>query len=87
MAYQGTGLVTTQRHIAKNRDVVRRMVKTYVEAIHLVRTNPEVSKRAFVKYRKTNDEKQLDEAYETLRETVRPKPYPIWRGSRPSSKM
>jgi ABC-type nitrate/sulfonate/bicarbonate transport system substrate-binding protein len=80
VAYQGTGLVTTQRQIQKNRDVARRMVKTYVEAIHIIRTNPEVSKRAFAKYRKTNDEKQLDEAYDTLREIVRPKPYPSVEG-------
>ena len=74
--YQGTGLVTTQRYLAKNRDTVRRMVKTYVEAIHLVRTNPEATKRAFVKYRKTRDEKQLEDAYQTLREVVKAKPYP-----------
>ena len=74
--YQGTGLVTTQRTIAKNRDVVRRMVKSYVEAIHLVRTNPEQTKRAFVKYRKTKDEKQLEDAYQTLREVIKQKPYP-----------
>jgi NitT/TauT family transport system substrate-binding protein len=63
--YQGTGLVTTQR-----------MVKTYVEAIQVVRTNPDVTKRAFAKYRKTRDEKQLEDAYQTLREVVKPKPYP-----------
>ena len=74
--YQGTGLVTTQRNIAKNRDVVKRMVKSYVEAIHVVRTNPEQTKRAFVKYRKKKDEKQLEDAYQTLRETVKQKPYP-----------
>jgi len=74
--YQGTGLVTTQRNTTKNRDVVRRMVKSYVEAIHVVSTNPEQTKRAFVKYRKTKDEKQLEDAYQTLRETVKPKPYP-----------
>src|ERR1051325_10877739 len=74
--YQGTGLVTTQRYAAKNRDVVRRMVKSYVEAIYLARTNPEQTKRAFVKYRKTKDEKQLEDAYQTLREIVKQKPYP-----------
>ncbi len=74
--YQGTGLVATQRYITKNRDLIRRMVKSYVEAIHLVRTNPEVTKRAFVKYRKTKDDKQLEDAYQTLRETVKQKPYP-----------
>ena len=74
--YQGTGLVSTQRYIAKNRDTARRMVKSYVEAIHIVRTNPEITKRAFVKYRKTRDEKQLEDAFQTLREIVKPKPYP-----------
>ena len=74
--YQGTGLVATQRYIAKNRDIARRMVKTYVEAIHIVRTNPELTKQAFVKYRKTRDPKQLEDAYQTLRETVKQKPYP-----------
>src|SRR5262249_17512369 len=74
--YQGTGLVTTQRYGSKNRDIVKRMVKSYVEAIYLVRTNPEQTKRAFVKYRKTKDEKQLEEAYQTLREIVKQKPYP-----------
>ena len=74
--YQGTGLVSTQRYIVKNRDIARRMVKSYVEAIHIVRTNPEITKRAFVKYRKTRDEKQLEDAFQTLREIVKPKPYP-----------
>src|SRR5262245_35545004 len=74
--YQGTGLVSTQRYIAKNRDIARRMVKSYIEAIHIVRTNPELTKQAFVKYRKTKDPKQLEDAYQTLREVVKPKPYP-----------
>jgi len=74
--YQGTGLVATQRYLAKNRDIARRMVKSYVEAIHIVRTHPEVTKQAFVKYRKTKDPKPLEDAYQTLRETVKQKPYP-----------
>jgi NitT/TauT family transport system substrate-binding protein len=74
--YQGAGLVSTQRYIAKNRDLVRRMVKSYVEAIHIVRTSPQATKQAFVKYRRTKDEKQLDDLYQTLRETVKVKPYP-----------
>lgn len=78
--YQGTGLVTTQRFITRNRDVVRRFVKAFVEAVHLVKTNPELSKQAFAKYRKTRDEKQLEEAYQTLREIIKPKPYPSLEG-------
>ena len=74
--YQGTGLVASQRYIAKNRDIAKRMVKSYVDTIYIVRINPELAKRAFVKYRKTKDEKQLEDAYQTLREIVKPKPYP-----------
>ena len=74
--YQGTGLVTTQRLLGRNRDLARRFLKAYVEAIHLVRTNPTISKRAFAKYRQTKNDKQIDDAYQTLREIVKPKPYP-----------
>jgi len=76
LAYQGTGLVTTQKFIARNRDIARRFVKIYVDAIHAIQTNPALSKSALAKYRKTNDEKKLEEAYQTIREIVRPKPYP-----------
>jgi ABC-type nitrate/sulfonate/bicarbonate transport system substrate-binding protein len=41
--YQGTGLVTMQRFIARNRDVARHIVKSYNEAIHIVRTNRELT--------------------------------------------
>ena len=78
--YQGTGLVTTQRLLAKRRDLARRFLRAYVEAIHLVKTRPEVSKRALAKYRQTKDEKQLEDAYQTLREVVKPKPYPSLEG-------
>ena len=74
--YQGSGLVVTQRLLARNRDLARRFLKAYVEAIHAVRTNSTLSKRAFAKYRQTKDEKQIDDAYQTLREMVPIKPYP-----------
>lgn len=78
--FQGTGLVTTQRLLAKRRDIARRFLKSYVAAIHLLKTNPELSKRAFAKYRQTKDEKRLEDAYQTLREIVKPKPYPSIEG-------
>lgn len=78
--YQGTGLVATQRLLARNRDLARRFLKSFVEAIHMVRTNPGLSKRAFAKYRQTKDGKQTEDAYQTLAEIVRPKPYPSLEG-------
>jgi ABC-type nitrate/sulfonate/bicarbonate transport system substrate-binding protein len=74
--YQGTGLVTTQRLLGRNRDLAKRFLKAFVEAIHAVRTNPALSKRALARYRQTKDEKQIEDAYQTLREIVKPKPYP-----------
>jgi len=82
VAYQGSGLVTTQRVLARKRDIARRFLKAYVEAIHMVKTNPEISKRAFAKYRQTKDEKRIEDAYQTLRETIKPKPYPSIEGFR-----
>jgi NitT/TauT family transport system substrate-binding protein len=78
--FQGTGLVTTQRLLVKRRDLARRFLKSYVEAIHLVKTNSELSKKAFGKYRQTKEEKRLEDAYQTLREIVKPKPYPSIEG-------
>jgi len=78
--YQGSGLVTTQRLLAKRRDVARRFLKSYVEAVHMLKTNPDVSKKAFAKYRQTKDEKRIEDAYQTLREIVKPKPYPSLEG-------
>jgi ABC-type nitrate/sulfonate/bicarbonate transport system substrate-binding protein len=43
---QGSALVTTDRFVKKNPDVVRRSVKSIVESIHLVKINPELTKRA-----------------------------------------
>ena len=82
IAYQGSGLVTTQRVLARKRDLARRFLKAYVEAIHLVKTNPDISRKAFAKYRQTKDDKRIDDAYQALREVVKPKPYPSIEGFR-----
>jgi NitT/TauT family transport system substrate-binding protein len=80
--YQGSGLVTTQRVLARKRDIARRVLKSYVEAIHLVKTNPDISKKAFAKYRQSKDEKRIEDAYQALREMVKAKPYPSIEGFR-----
>jgi ABC-type nitrate/sulfonate/bicarbonate transport system substrate-binding protein len=82
VAYQGSGLVTTQRVLARKRDVARRVLKSYVEAIHLVKTNPDISKKAFAKYRQSKDEKRIQDAYQALRDMVKAKPYPSIEGFR-----
>ena len=78
--FQNSALVTSQRFIAKNQEVMRRLVKSFVEGIHLIRTNPEVTKRAIAKYMRMKDQKELDEAYEILDSLTQRKPYPTLEG-------
>jgi ABC-type nitrate/sulfonate/bicarbonate transport system substrate-binding protein len=79
---QHIGLVTTQRLIAKNPDVVRRTVKSYVEGIQVMRTNPRLAKAALRKYMRINDEAELEETYQLLKKLVPVKPYPTLEGLR-----
>ena len=75
--YQGSGPVTTPAPGRAQSRPGQTFLRAYVEAIHAVRTNPTLSKRAFAKYRQTKDEKQIEDAYQTLREMVPQKPgYP-----------
>jgi ABC-type nitrate/sulfonate/bicarbonate transport system substrate-binding protein len=78
--FQNSALVTTQRYVAKNPDVIRRVTKAFVEGIHLIRSNPEVAKRAIAKYMRMRDQKELAEAYEILDSLTQRKPYPTLEG-------
>jgi NitT/TauT family transport system substrate-binding protein len=73
--FQHTGLVTTRSQIAQSPDLARRVVKSFVEGIQLMITNPEVSKRAFRKYMRLQQERELDDAYQILRGFMPRKPY------------
>ena len=78
--FQQVGLNTTQRLIAKNPDVVRRVVKSIIEGVQLIRTNPAVAKRAIGRYMQIKDEKVLEESYQNLKSTSEIKPYPSAEG-------
>jgi len=81
--FQNSALVTSQRFIAKSPEVTRRLVKSFVEGIHLIKTNPEVTKRAIGKYMRMKDQKELDEAYEILDSLTQRKPSPTLEGLKP----
>ncbi len=78
--FQQVGLNTTQRLIAKSPDIVRRVVKSIVEGVHLTRTNPALAKRAIGRYMQIKDEKALEESYQQLKATAEIKPYPSLEG-------
>ena len=82
ISVQQTGLNTTQKFISKNSDVVRRVVKSVIEGIHLMRTNPSVAKHAIAKRMQIKDEKEIEDTYLLLRSFVPIKPYPTLDGFR-----
>jgi ABC-type nitrate/sulfonate/bicarbonate transport system substrate-binding protein len=78
--FQHTGLVTTQAQIAKSPDIARRVVRSFVEGIHLMTTSPAVAKKALRKYMRIQQEQELDDAYQVLRGFMPRKPYPTLEG-------
>ena len=80
---QQTGLNTTQKFIARNPDIVRRVVKSMIDGIHFMRNNPAVAKRAIGKHMQIKDERDLEDSYQLLRSFIQPKPYPNLEGFKP----
>ncbi len=77
---QASALVTTDRFTKKNYDLTRRAVRAIIESIHLIKTNPEITKRSIRKYLRFKDERDTEEAYQIMRDTLARKPYPTVEG-------
>jgi NitT/TauT family transport system substrate-binding protein len=78
--FQHTGLVVTRALLAKSPDVARRVIKSFVEGIHLATVSPEIAKQAFRKYLRLQQEREQDDAYQVLRSYLPRKPYPTHEG-------
>ena len=77
---QASALVTTDRFTKKNYDLTRRAVRSIIESIHLIKTNPEITKRSIRKYLRFKDDRDTEEAYQIMRDTLARKPYPTVEG-------
>lgn len=77
---QASALVTTDRFIKRNYDLVRRSVRSVIESIQLIKSNPELTKRAIRKYMRFKDDRDTDEAYQIMRDIAPRKPYPTVEG-------
>ena len=77
---QASALVTTDRFTKKNYDLTRRTIRSIIESIHLIKTNPEITKRSIRKYLRFKDERDTEEAYQIMRDTLARKPYPTVEG-------
>jgi NitT/TauT family transport system substrate-binding protein len=62
LIYQHTGAVTTRRYIREHPDIVRRYVKSQVEAVHRIYTDKETSVKVLVKYFGENIDRDILEA-------------------------
>jgi len=78
--FQHTGLVTSRAQLAKAPDIARRVIKSFVEGIHLASFNSETPKKAFRKYMRLQQQRELDDAYQVLRGFMQRKPYPTLEG-------
>jgi NitT/TauT family transport system substrate-binding protein len=81
LEYQHTGLATTQALIKSRPDLVRNIMKAYVEGIHYYKTHPREALIVLQKYLKVDDVEALAETYEVIGLTLIPeRPYPTLRG-------
>jgi hypothetical protein len=81
LEYQHTGLATTQALIRARPDLVRNVMKAYVEGIHYYKTRRAGSLGILAKYLKTPNIEVLTEVHENLGLKLTPqKPYPTLRG-------
>ena len=81
LEYQHTGIATTRGLIKSQPDLVRKVMKAYVEGIHYYKTHRKESLAVLAKYLKTNDAEALKEIYEDIGLALVPeKPYPTLKG-------
>jgi len=55
-------------------------MRSIVQSIHLIKTNPELTKRAIKKYMRFKDDRDTEEAYQIMRDIAPRKPYPTVDG-------
>jgi NitT/TauT family transport system substrate-binding protein len=83
LVYQHTAVATTKKYIREHSDVVRRYVKSQVDAVHRIYTDKEASIRALARYIGRNVEREVLEktSENLLNESVLPrKQYPSVEG-------
>jgi NitT/TauT family transport system substrate-binding protein len=81
LEYQHTGLAVNQNLIKSQPELVRNVLKGFVEGIHYMKTHRKEALAIMAKYLKTDDPDALQEAYESIGQALIPeKPYPTIKG-------
>src|SRR5215468_232357 len=80
--YQSTGAATTRTFIRESPDIVRRYIRSQIEAIHRIKTDRETAIRVLAKYQALQDKEILERTYDDISTDDRlpPKQYPTLEG-------
>jgi len=65
LAYQHQGGVTTRKYLREHPDVVRNFVKSYIEAVHRLKTDRDTGLKIAAKYLRLEDKELLRKTYES----------------------
>ena len=65
LAYQHQGGVTTRKFMREHPDVVRNFVKSYIEAVHRLKTDRALGLKVAAKYLRLDDKELLQRTYES----------------------
>ena len=82
LPYQGIGVGTTRAFIRENPDVVRRYIRSQIEAVHRLKTDREAGMRVLAKYLTLQEREILQKAYDDgVADDILPaKQYPTLEG-------
>ncbi len=81
LEYQHTGLAVSQNTLKTQPELVRNLMKAFIEGIHFMKTHRKEAIGVLAKYIKSDDPDALQEAYESIGLTLIPeKPYPTMKG-------
>jgi len=78
--YVSVAIGTTRAYIKANEDTVRRVVRSYAEAVQLFRASKQTGMRVLQKYTKVKDQEILEDAYNQFREYLEFPPYVSRKG-------
>ena len=81
LEYQHTGLAVSQSQIKNHPELVRSVLKAFVDGIYYMKTHRKEALAIMAKYLKTDDADALQEAYESIALGLIPEtPYPTLKG-------
>lgn len=78
--YASVALGSTRSYIKANEEIVRRVIRSYAEAVHLLKTNKEIGIKAIQKYTRVKDPEILEATYSEYQDYLESIPYVSRKG-------